>query len=231
LADARPLQRWLVRAEHFHAEIPMAIRKARKNLLRRRTPGPMDYVLHVTIDDISPPIWRDIVIGERTTLVQLHRTLQVVFGWFDMHLHMFKINGVKYAQPEDESGAGLDELNARSTLDVTIKDLQLQEGATFTYEYDFGDSWTHTIEVASVHAEIDSELTVYPLLIGGERAAPPEDCGGLPGYEQLLKVLRDPKHKEHESMLEWLGLPFDPELFDMRTVTHALTMACGWGAI
>ena len=209
----------------------MAIRKARKQLLRRRTPGPLDYMLHITIDDITPPIWRDIVISERTTLLQLHRTLQIAFGWFDMHLHMFEINGIKYSQPEDDSGAGLDELDARSTLDVTIKDLQLPEGATFTYEYDFGDAWLHTIQVTSVHEEIDPELTAYPLLVGGARAAPPEDCGGAPGYEQLLTVLRNPKHKEHEAMLMWLGLPFDPELFDIRTVTHALTMACGWGAM
>lgn len=209
----------------------MAIRKARKQLLRRRTPGPLDYMLHITIDDITPPIWRDIVVSERATLLQLHRTLQIAFGWFDMHLHLFEINGVKYSQPEADSGAGLDELDARSTLDVSIKDLRLPEGATFTYEYDFGDSWMHTVLVTSVHEEIDPELTAYPLLVGGARAAPPEDCGGAPGYEQLLTVLRDPKNKEHEAMLMWLGLPFDPELFDMRTVTHALTMACGWGAI
>jgi hypothetical protein len=58
--------------------------------------------------------------------------------------------------------------------------------------------------------------------LGGARACPPEDCGGTSGYDNLLKILRNPKHEEHESMKEWLGRPFDPQAFDIASVNTCL---------
>jgi hypothetical protein len=89
-------------------------------------------------------------------------------------------------------------------------------GATARYEYDFGDGWQHEVTLeAIVPAQAGRR---YPICLAGERACPPEDCGGVPGYENLLEVMRDPEHEEYESMLQWVGGRFTPERFDPRTV-------------
>jgi hypothetical protein len=91
-----------------------------------------------------------------------------------------------------------------------------EPGQRAGYEYDFGDSWNHQIILKEiVPREKDAR---YPLCVGGERACPPEDCGGTWGYETLLDVINNPAHEEHEEMLEWLGGQFDPERFDSATV-------------
>jgi hypothetical protein len=94
------------------------------------------------------------------------------------------------------------------------------EGGKLIYEYDFGDSWEHELKIEKV---LPADPTVhYPRCTGGARACPPEDCGGPPGYERLLDVLRDPKHEEHEEMREWIGGDFDSEAFDMETINRGL---------
>ena len=206
----------------------MAIRKARKNLLRRRELQPLDFSLRLAIDDISPPIYRDMLIGEGIFLIQLHRAIQSMFGWFDIHQHEFINDGVRYAEPDEE---GRLEHGVRSTLETTVGELALNRQATFQYIYDFGDRWKITITVADIFEQDDSGMTEFPVMIGGERAGPPEDCGGPPGYAELLAVLADTTHPLHEEKQEWLGPPFDPELFDFRTSSHALALLCAWGAI
>jgi hypothetical protein len=91
----------------------------------------------------------------------------------------------------------------------------------FNYEYDFGDSWHLDVRIEQVISSIGSGT---PRLIGGARACPPEDCGGLWGYEHLLEVLADPSDEEHEEMLEWVGGAFDPEAFDLETTNVALEL-------
>lgn len=206
----------------------MSIRKARKNLLRRRELEPLDYELHVAIDGIAPPIYRDLLVGEKLFLIQLHRTIQATFGWYDIHDHEFVIGGVRYAEP-DETGTLAH--GVRSTMEVTVGELALQSGATFSYTYDFGDRWKHTITVTDVFAQEVPAMTEFPFLIGGERAGPPEDSGGAPGYDELVAALADEKHPLHADKTEWVGRPFDPEQFDVRASTHALILMCAWGAI
>jgi hypothetical protein len=58
--------------------------------------------------------------------------------------------------------------------------------------------------------------------MAGERASPPEDCGGIWGYEELLEALSDPDHPDHEDMLEWVGGQFAPEAFDLEGVNKEL---------
>jgi hypothetical protein len=89
------------------------------------------------------------------------------------------------------------------------------------YEYDFGDSWNHQITVEKILTPDPAAATVA-LCLDGARACPPEDCGGPWGYDNLLKILRNPKHEEHESMKEWLGHPLDPEAFDAEKVNTCL---------
>ena len=78
-----------------------------------------------------------------------------------------------------------------------------EEGETIVWEYDFGDSWEHDVRLSSFeeYAEGEPRQIVF---VGGKRVCPPEDCGGVRGYEKLLE-LRLPHHTSH--MHEALPLP------------------------
>ncbi len=132
--------------------------------------------------------------------------LQAAFGWWGYHLHEFDIGGVRYGI-DDGEGWEPPEAERRARLDKLAP-----AGSSFTYTYDFGDDWRHKIVVEKVTAAEPS--VTYPACTGGRRACPPEDCGGVWGYERLLAVLADPADEEHASMLEWVGGAFDPDDFD-----------------
>jgi Plasmid pRiA4b ORF-3-like protein len=103
---------------------------------------------------------------------------------------------------------------------VRLSALSLEPKRKFTYEYDFGDSWQHEILVEKVLAPEAGAR--YAQCIGGKRACPPEDCGGVWGYERFLEVIKDEDDPEHEETLEWAGGPFDPEAFSVEEANEAL---------
>ena len=86
--------------------------------------------------------------------------------------------------------------------------------------YDFGDGWEHDILVEKI-LPIEKGIH-YPVCIDGKRACPPEDCGGPFGYEELLEILKDPSHPEHEEKFEWLPGDFDSEKFDIKYINREL---------
>ena len=94
------------------------------------------------------------------------------------------------------------------------------EDSRFTYDYDFGDGWEHVLEVEKVL--LPQKGVRYPVCLDGARACPPEDVGGMGGYEEFLKAIRDPNHPEHEEYLDWIGGNFDPEQFDLDEVNDIL---------
>ena len=164
------------------------------------------HQLKVTMVGIRPPVWRRVVVPSAITLSELHCVLQAAFGWWDYHLHEFDIAGVRYGIDDGEGWEPpKDERRARLGRLAPI-------GSSFTYTYDFGDDWRHKVAVGQVTRADPS--VAYPACSGGRRARPPEDCGGVSGYENLLAVLADPGDEEHASMLEWVGGAFDPEAFD-----------------
>ena len=139
--------------------------------------------------EIEPRIWRRVVVADTTPLPLLHRILQVIFDWKDYHLHEFKVGAVSFGVPDDEDPPPhIDEKNVR------LYQLAHEPGHRFVYVYDFGDTWEHDLVVEDMSA---AENPSVPVCLDGERAAPPEDCGGVPGYEQLIDVLGDPSHPEH----------------------------------
>jgi hypothetical protein len=146
---------------------------------------------------------------------RLHDVIQEAMGWTQSHLYRFEVGDVEIGEPDREFG-----LPVRSAKGTQLRKIAPQAGATFLYEYDFGDSWEHRIDVEKVLPPERGVL--YPRCIAGKRACPPEDCGGVWGYEHLLEVLRDPKHPEHREMLEWVGGAFDPEAFDLQAVNETL---------
>jgi len=169
------------------------------------------YQLKITLWGSRPQIWRRVLVAEETTLHQLHWIIQGAMGWTNSHLHQFIIGDEYYSQTEWGLGeAGVEVHNEKKT---TLQQLSLKPKESFGYEYDFGDTWAHIIRVEKLMLA-QAEMR-YPVCVDGERACPPEDCGGVWGYEEFLKAIRNPKHPEHEEMLEWAGGSFDPERFSL----------------
>ena len=133
-------------------------------------------------------------------------------GWAGGHLHQF-IDGEDYYGPPDLE-------DAENENRVRLNQIAPAEKARFLYEYDFGDSWEHDILVEKI---LPAEVGVkYPVCLKGARACPPDDCGGVWGYADLLEALKDPAHPEHKEMLEWIGGELDPEAFDLEEVNKML---------
>jgi hypothetical protein len=174
------------------------------------------YQLKITLTGIKPPIWRRVQVPADLTLAKLHDVIQVVMGWTNAHLHQFIIDGTYYGLRDPDFG--LDDVEDERK--VKLNQVVRGEKAKFTYEYDFGDSWEHALVVEKV---LPPESGVkYPVCVEGKRNCPPEDCGGIWGYEEILEVLQNPKHPEYEERLEWLGGEYDPEAFDVAEVNRGL---------
>ncbi len=170
------------------------------------------YQFKITLEDIKPKIWRRIQVAENYNFYELHLAIQNAMGWEDCHLHQFEM-----IDPQTGSKViiGTTECNKLEEKTKIVHNFSLNN-KTAAYEYDFGDSWRHEIILEKIlPAETDVK---YPACLGGQRACPPEDCGGLPGYEYLLEIINDPEHEEYEERMEWLGGEFDPEDFDPKLV-------------
>lgn len=177
------------------------------------------YQLKVTLRDVEPDVWRRIEVSGETTLARLHKILQVAMGWQDYHLHEFQVGGVAYGEPSQEFG---DDRVVKEDRRARLGRVVAGVGSELTYEYDFGDGWVHDIVVEEVrHRE---PRIRYPRVLGGARACPPEDVGGVGGYAEFLDAIADPRHEEHEAMLEWVGGRFDPEWFDGDAVNRAFDL-------
>ena len=137
-------------------------------------------------------------------------------GWFNAHLHLFKVGDKEYSDPEFELEDTLDE--SRLTLGGAFR----KSPGGFQYVYDMGDYWVHDVRLLKRKTYVGSDLP--PACEGGERACPPEDVGGPWGYERFVEAISDPNHEEHEDMVEWAGGAFDPECFSWRQVNAALVL-------
>ncbi|MEK6677046.1 MAG: plasmid pRiA4b ORF-3 family protein [Planctomycetota bacterium] len=172
------------------------------------------YQLKITLQEIDPPVWRRLLVPSHVTLGELNFILQAAMGWTNSHLHQFTIDEVDYSDPQFE----LDD--AEDEFAVTLAEVATSEGMRFQMLYDFGDSWEHEITVEKILPSESGKR--YPVCVAGKRACPPDDCGGICGYEDFLEAIRDPKHEEHDSMLEWIGGAFDPEAFDVEKLNKRL---------
>ena len=191
-------------------------------MVTRKRSTPKVYALHVALDEIVPPVWRRIIVPAAITLPELHDLLQLVMGWTNSHLHSFTIGNRTYSNAAMADGE-LDEMEMLDEAKHTLVELLGAAVKTFVYDYDFGDSWRHRIDVETIAApNPDWE---YPLCVAGERAAPPEDVGGVPGYEDFLAAISDPEDEEHDSYLTWVGGAFDPEGFDLNAINRVLRFA------
>lgn len=200
-------------------------RKRSLVLSSRPSPSLGVLVLRVSIRDVAPLVWREISVPDNYSLAQLHRVLQCAFAWMDYHLHDFRVGRKRFVP-------AVSELPGTDTAITTLASLGLKRTSRLVYAYDFGDGWEHDIEVVHVAREtVDPRAIPMPRILDGQRAAPPEDCGGPPGYVRLLVALTDPRHPDHAQAHEWVPRGFDPAVFDLPSADHALVLTCAWGAI
>ncbi len=182
------------------------------------------YQFRVTLLDTLPDIWRCIQVPENYSFWDIHVAIQDAMGWLDYHLHEFNFidkkskNTIKIGMPDEE----LAESSSLLSWEVSIKTHFTKVGTKAQYLYDFGDNWEHLIELEAILPANDS--TQYPTCIAGERACPPEDCGGVPGFEDLLDTLQHGKTSEKKELNQWLKnhaknyYPYAPEAFDPQAV-------------
>jgi hypothetical protein len=179
------------------------------------------YQLHIQLEEIEPAIWRRISVPGKISLTHLHRLLQLAMGWENYHLHLFTIGGVQYGEPDPEYA---DEgIQIKHDRYASVRDVLRTEGMRFRYDYNFGDDWRHDVLVERIEL-LEGEDWVAPRCLDGKRAGPPEDCGGVSGYYELLEALRDPRHHDHERLRTWVGDHFDPELFSVQQLNSAFAV-------
>lgn len=179
------------------------------------------FRFRVELRNIAPPIWREIEVPGSYTFWDLHVAIQDAMGWQDYHLHAFLQADSKEDGGDREIGIPIDDEfpAGRETVagwQVPVTQHFRKAGDRMVYRYDFGDDWSHDVVLEEIIA-CDSERLVA--CTGGERACPPEDCGGPWGCQAMLEALADPGHDRHEDMKRWIGGSFDPENFDPAMVT------------
>lgn len=173
------------------------------------------YLVKIQLLYIEPAIWRRFVVPANITLDQLHDVIQIVMGWTNSHLYQFTIGNKRYTEYRESKEDGL--ICSRYRLGDLIK----QKGRKFRYLYDFGDGWEHEL-VLEENRYFNPELKTEPAYLEGERACPPEDVGGVPGYFRFCNALKDPRHEDHESYMEWSGGNYDSERFDSESINLEL---------
>lgn len=182
------------------------------------------FQLKIVLEGSKPSIWRRIAVSSEATFFDLHAAIQDAFGWEGGHLHQFFLGNPQKRGPLPQTIGWPDPVwGEPNDLDEReehlSKHLKKPKDAVW-YEYDFGDSWMHSVTLEAIS---DPEpRKKYPELLGGAGACPWEDCGGLGGYYDMLEAIADPKHPEHDGIVEWTGIEnpadFDPKYFDPASV-------------
>jgi len=216
----------------------------KKKSARRRAKTPQPEQVHelkITLRHSKPPIWRRIAVPSDIPLSDLHVVIQIVMGWTNSHLHQFVVRNPR-PRPAPQEPRSLD-IQARFDRLMMSRDrcwsdpqMELEEAEDETkaslcdlapavkskliYDYDFGDGWDHQIEVVKIGPP--AQGIDYPVCLKGKLACPPEDCGGIWGYYEMLEALEDPKHERHEDFTDWIGDSFDPERFDLDEINAEL---------
>ncbi len=178
------------------------------------------YQFRVSLNGIEPAIWRRIEVPGSYSFWDLHVAIQDSMGWLDYHLHAFRVRNPATGKVDEigipDDDAFEDDPQCLPGWEVPLSRYFRDPGDRVDYEYDFGDGWEHEVILENIHDRVSGRK--YPRCLAGARACPPEDCGGVPGYEELLKKIRKPTDEEYEGIKQWLGRAFDPEAFDPKKV-------------
>ena len=174
--------------------------------------------LRVFIQGIRPVIWRRLRVEKNTSLFELHHIIQIAFGWQNYHLFEFEYHGYNFGEINDVvPEANENMLDART---ITLESLLVDTRELLRYTYDFGDNWMHYIVVERFLAKANG--LAYPYCMSGKNACPPEDCGGIKGYDTLIKALKNKQHPEHKEYKNWVGKGFSPDGFELNKINNQL---------
>jgi hypothetical protein len=176
------------------------------------------YGIKVTLLGTKPPIWRRLLVPASMTLAKLHDVLQTAMGWHDCHMHEFRAGERHFGRPDPEDiSMGMQVENERN---IRLSSVLRRPGTKLIYTYDFGDNWEHAIVLEKLLPLLPDMTS--PICIDGSLACPPDDCGGIPGFYELLDALADLNHEQHQEMRDWIGGDFDPQAFSVEEVNRKL---------
>jgi hypothetical protein len=181
----------------------------------KKTPRGKVYALRLTVASLQPRIWRRLLVRETMWLSRLHEAIQVLFGWYDYQSHVFFMGEKRYGNPMDHDGVAIED-----DRDVTLADVRLSEHDRTAYDYLFAEGWHVDIRVEKTIAA--EKGVAYPRCVAGERAGPPEDCGGIEAYKDMLYCLKHPETDLGREWREWLEPGHDPEKCDLSAINKAL---------
>ncbi|MBL9200971.1 MAG: plasmid pRiA4b ORF-3 family protein [Opitutaceae bacterium] len=182
---------------------------------RRKKTAERALTLRLQVVACEPAIWRRLVVRESMWLSRLHDAIQVAFDWFDYQTHAFNVDDLRYGNPLKR-----EELTIEDDRDVSIADLDLDHRERFTYGYHFGEGWQ--IEIKLEKTGVAEKGHFYPACLGGERAGPPEDCGGIEAFHDMLACLKEPHTDLGREWIEWVGPDYNPEVCDLPKINQAL---------
>jgi hypothetical protein len=178
----------------------------------------MVYICKIELNEIAPKIWREFRFHPDVTFHQLHKIIQMVMGWENYHLYEFHVNGQVIGLP-DPTFAEMEDREVLNARRETVQKHILEENTVFTYVYDFGDDWQHTVTLVKIDSSTSDPA---PLCLDGARSCPQEDVGGVWGHQHMLEVLLTPKHPERDHFMGWVKKGYDPEHFSCEEVNIEL---------
>ena len=185
---------------------------------KRINPAQDIYGIKVTLLGTKPPIWRRLLVPASMTLAKLHDVLQTTMGWRDCHIHEFRAGERHFGRPDPEDiSMGMQVENERN---IRLSTVLRRLGAKLIYTYDFGDNWEHAVVLEKLLPHLPDMTS--PICIDGSLACPPDDCGGIPGFYELLDALAHPNHEQHQEMRDGIGGDFDPQAFSVEEVNRKL---------
>ncbi len=177
------------------------------------------YQIQIALRGSKPKIWRRILVPSDLLLSDFHKIIQTTMGWTNSHLHQF-IKGRTFYTRKMSGDDFWGEMDILDYSKMKLSDLLKKEKDKIIYEYDFGDGWEHDIILEKI--DISEENKNIPTCLTGKNSCPPEDCGGIWGYLDMLEILKHPDHEEYEEYTEWLGEEFDPKYFDKAEINEML---------
>lgn len=177
------------------------------------------FQIQIVLRGSKPKIWRRILIPSDMPLSDFHEVIQTSMGWENSHLHQFEKDNILYTM-KIEGDVFWNEKKKKDYKDLIVSDLLTKKHEKVTYEYDYGDRWEHDIFLEEIIAA-DPNIK-YPFCVEGKMSCPPEDCGGIHGYQDILKIMRNPENKFYENYKDWLDEDFDPDYFDKDEVNKRL---------
>lgn len=184
------------------------------------------YRFKIELLEIKPTIWRRFFVPANSTLELFHDVIQLIMGWENCHLWEFGIEEQRFMPVDDGGFTDFDD--SLDPAAYRLHDLMTKKGQIIRYQYDFGDSWMHKLKLEDVNFIRAADDKREVGCLEGARACPPEDVGGVWGYEEFCEVMSKPRTKRYKEMVQWYsgeskgGKPYDPERFDVEEVNRRL---------